>query len=149
MSFDLRPVFDREALKHRRKELEEIFDRPEFKEFERKMRAQAEAEAHHAMIEHKRRARMRADIHADLEALESRMMITTAAERAEFFKYGRSPVQAWLDDAGFPWPKPDVLQIDKDYAKYCADLDNRPNFLSWCIGQVRINKTTNLGATKL
>lgn len=86
------------------------------------------------------------------ENIEARMLITTAAERAEFFKCGRSPVQSWLDDAGFLWPKPNVLQIDKDYAKYRADLDNRPNFLAWCISQMHrpiiINKTTNLGATK-
>lgn len=134
MSFNLRPVFDRESAEQHRKKLEEIFDRPDFKEFERKMRADAKSHL------------------ADFEALESRMLVTTASERAEFYKYGRSPVQAWLDDAGFPWPKPNVLQIDKDYEKYCADLGNRPTFLSWCISRAYqstvINKTANLGATK-
>ncbi|WNO24179.1 hypothetical protein Scuro_18 [Acinetobacter phage Scuro] len=82
------------------------------------------------------------------ENIEARMLITTASERSEFFKYGRSPVQAWLDEAGFPWPKPNVLQIDEDYAEYCTDLDNRPNFLAWCISQMHHPVTTNLGATK-
>lgn len=131
---NLRPLFDREALEKNRKIID-IIESTGFKELEERMRRSAR------------------QMGKSFKNIEARMLITTAAERAEFFKYGRSPVQSWLDDAGYPWPKPNVAQIDKDYAKYCEDLDNRPNFLAWCISRayrsVAINKTTNLGATKL
>lgn len=77
----------------------------------------------------------------DFQALEVRMIASTPSERALFTsacQLGRNKSNmayferlVWAAET--PWRQ--QLQIDKDYAKYCADLDNRPTFLSWCINQ--------------
>lgn len=122
---NLRPLFDREALEKNRKMID-IIESEGFKELEERMRKSAR------------------QMGKSFENIEARALFTNACQLGRH-KSNLTYFTDLINSTDF-WANPRV-QIDEDYAEHCTDLDNRPNFLAWCISQMHRPVTTNLGAT--